>query len=55
MAVRCWVVGGRVRKDLVRDGVVGRVKKGCRWRSWWWWWQRRRRRREGMARESSVY
>lgn len=32
MAVRCWMVGGSVRNDLVSGGVAERVKKGCRWR-----------------------
>lgn len=32
MALRCWMVGGSVRNDLVTEGVAERVKKGCRWR-----------------------
>lgn len=34
VAVRCWMVEGSVRNDLVRGGVVERVKKGCSWRLW---------------------
>lgn len=30
VAVRCWMVEGMVRNDLVRGGVLERVKKRCR-------------------------